>query len=171
MASVARDVDLLPVALSFHAVRHVDACAVHVELPAVVDAAQAVKLVPPEEQRRPPMRAVRVDAPDPPMRVAEHDELLTHQHEAHRLAVGLRQLAGKQGGEPEPAEQFAHRLPGPNLRDHGIVFYGQHIALHFRWHRGRAAPAWHWLVANVAHGRGLSSRGNAKSSDCVERND
>ena len=78
--------------------RQVDAVAVGVEFPAVIDAAQAAFLVAAEEQRRAAMRAIRVDQADTPLRVAEGDQVLAEQAHAHRRAVALRQLRGQRRG-------------------------------------------------------------------------
>ena len=52
-------------------VRHVDAVAVDVELPAVVGAADALVLVAPEEQRRAAVRAAMIEDADPAARCRE----------------------------------------------------------------------------------------------------
>ena len=68
-------------------VRHVDAVAVDVELPAVVDAAQAGFFIAAEEQRRAPMRAVALDQAGLAVGVAEADQLLAEQHYPQRIGV------------------------------------------------------------------------------------
>ena len=73
-------------------VRHVDAVAVHVELPAVIDAAQPTFLVSAEEHRGAAVRTVVVDQAYSAVAVAEGDELLTQQQHAHRIAVRPLQL-------------------------------------------------------------------------------
>src|SRR5262249_54044473 len=69
--------------------RHVDAIAGNVELPAVVDAADAVLLVTPEEQRGAAVWAAMVYDADPPGAVAKGNQLLAEQHQPHRGAVAL----------------------------------------------------------------------------------
>ncbi len=56
-------------------IRHVEAIALGVELPAVIDAAQPALLVAPEEQRGAAMRAAVVQDADRPAAVAERDQL------------------------------------------------------------------------------------------------
>ena len=89
-------------------VRHVEAVAFDVELPAVIDAAQAAFLVAAEEQRGAAVRAAMLHDADPAVGVAEGDELLAEQQEPHRLAVGL-QFRRETGGNPVFAHQVAHR--------------------------------------------------------------
>ena len=89
-------------------VRHVDAVAFDVELPAVIDAAQAAFLVAAEEQRGAAVRAAMLHDADPAVGVAEGDQLLAEQHQPHRLAVGL-ELRRETGGNPVFAHQVAHR--------------------------------------------------------------
>jgi hypothetical protein len=69
-------------------IRHIDAGAVHSELPAVVHAAKAGFLVPSKEQRGATMWAVVLDQADLAVAVAEGDELLAQQLHPHRIAVG-----------------------------------------------------------------------------------
>ena len=90
-------------------VQHVDAVAGHVELPAVIDAAQAALLVAAEVQRDAAVRAELVDQPDLAVGVAERDQVLAEQPHAHRRAVGLGDLAREQRGDPIPPHRVAHR--------------------------------------------------------------
>src|SRR2546428_11524164 len=76
---VRGNVYLLPVRLSFDAVRQVNALAVHVELPAVVDAAQTVFFVSAKEERRATMRAISIETTDTAIRVAKGNQLLAQQ--------------------------------------------------------------------------------------------
>src|SRR5215831_8490821 len=70
-------------------VHHVDATAVHVELPAVVDAAEPTLLVPPEEERGLAMRAALVEEPDAAAGVTKGDQLLAEQLHAHGRTISL----------------------------------------------------------------------------------
>ena len=76
--------DLLGEGLGGRDVRHVEAIALHVELPAVIRAAQPGLLVAAEEQGRAAMRAAVIHDADASARVAERDQLLAQQHEAGR---------------------------------------------------------------------------------------
>ena len=87
-AGVGGDLDLVPERVAFGRVRHVDALAVDVELPAVVDAAQAVLVVAAEEHRRAAVRAVRIDQADAAVGVTEGDEVLVEDLDLDRDAVG-----------------------------------------------------------------------------------
>ncbi len=71
-------------------VRHVEAVAGNVELPAVIDAAQPALLVAAEEQRGAAVRAAMVHHADAARAVAEGQKLLAQQHEAGRRAVALQ---------------------------------------------------------------------------------
>ena len=84
--------DLLHEARRRHA-RHVHTVAGNVELPAVIDAANAPLLVASQEQRGTAVRAAMVHHADPAFTVAKGDQLLAEQHQAHRRAVA-RQLRG-----------------------------------------------------------------------------
>ena len=81
-------------------VRRIDAIAVRVELPAVIDAAYAVLLVAPEEQRGAAVRAFMVHDPDPPGAVAERDQFLAEQH---RGASGRRRPSAPTTSPPGPS--------------------------------------------------------------------
>ena len=89
--------------------RHLDDVAVNVELPAVIEAAQAAILVAREHQRGAPVRAVFVEHADATFAVAENNEVLTEQTNLDRRAVGLRDFLGQAGGDPVPAHDLAHR--------------------------------------------------------------
>jgi hypothetical protein len=73
-------------------VQLIDAGTGDVELPAVIDAAQAALLVAPEIERHAAMRAELLDQPDAALGVAEGDELLTHQFDAHRRTIRFTDL-------------------------------------------------------------------------------
>ena len=58
------------------------------------------------------MRAVRVDDADASVGVAEGDEVFAEDAHADRHAVRAGQLLDEQRGQPEAAEQLAHRRAG-----------------------------------------------------------
>ncbi|MGY4446984.1 hypothetical protein ACVWZR_001644 [Bradyrhizobium sp. i1.3.1] len=68
-------------------VRHFEAAAVNVELPAVIDATDTVLLVTAEEQRGTTVRTLMIQHANPARAVTEGNELLTEQHQAHWIAV------------------------------------------------------------------------------------
>ena len=100
---------------------HVHAVAGHVELPAVVDAAQPALLVAAEEERGATVRAVGGHQPDGALGVAEGDQVLAEQPHLLGLAVGLGQLAGGKGGQPVLAQQVAHERATPGTAQKLVV--------------------------------------------------
>ena len=61
---VGRGTNLLLEMQFFGLVHHVDTAALNVELPAVVDTAQATRFIAAKKQRYPPMRTVLIEKPD-----------------------------------------------------------------------------------------------------------
>jgi len=109
-------VDLVLEVLALGDVELIEAIAVDVEFPAVIDAADAVFLVAAEEQRCAAMRATLIHDADAARCIAESDQLLVEEEDAHRRAVGF-ELAGKRGRNPILPHQLAHRGDGAGLRD------------------------------------------------------
>ena len=109
-------------------VHHVHALPVHVELPAVVHAAQAAVFVAAQPQRHQAVRAELVKQADAPVGVAECHQFLAQQLDPNRLSVRLRQLPGQQGGHPVAAHQFAHGRACPDLRERHIFCLRNHSA-------------------------------------------
>ena len=134
-------------------VHHVHALAVHVELPAVVHAAQAAVFVAAQPQRHQAVRAELVKQADAPVGVAESDQFLAQQLDPHRLSVGLRQLPGQQRGHPVAAHQFTHGRAGPDLRERHILCLRNHRAYLL------------WMVVRVAANGSICYAGGA---DTVE---
>ena len=112
--------------------RHVDAGAVAIELPAVIDAAQSAFFVAAEEHRRAPVRAEGIDQADLALRVAKRDQVLAEQLDAHGRAVGLRHFLDQQRRDPVAPEQVAHRRAGPDAGQAFVILRTQHIDLTFR---------------------------------------
>lgn len=106
-------------------VRHVNAVAGDVELPAVVDAADAARLVAAEEQRGAAMRAAMVHHADLARAVAEGDQLLAEQHQAERRAV-RGQFRRHAGRDPVLPHQLAHRRAGAGMDQDLAVALGRH---------------------------------------------
>ena len=117
---------LAPVVGLGRLVRHLHAIAVHIELPAVIDAAQAAVLIAAEIERGAPVGAFLVENADPAARVPEGHEVLAQQPEPHRVAIGPRQLLRHERRKPEPAEQRAHRRAGTGPAEQFVVFRFQH---------------------------------------------
>ena len=128
--------------------RHVDAVAVLVEFPAVVDAAQSALFVAAEEQRGAAMRTKRIDDADVAVRIAKRYQIFAQQTHAHRRAVGFGQLFGKQRREPVAAEQVPHRRARTDTGEAFVILLTQHsaapnfpvIASRNRWVGGSAMP-------------------------------
>ena len=94
---------------------------VDVELPAVVDAAQAALLVPPEAQRDAAVRAELIQQADAALRVAEGHQVLAEQADAHRRGIGFGDLARKQRRYPVHAHRGAHRGALPGTRQQFVL--------------------------------------------------
>ena len=101
-------------------VGHFDAAAVDVELPAVVDAAQAAILVAAEEQAGAAVRAAVVHDAHAAGAVAKGDQPLAQQHQAQRVAIG-GELARQHGRQPVLAHQAAHQGAGAHVHEVGAV--------------------------------------------------
>ena len=99
----------------------VHAPAVGIELPAVIDAAQAALFVAPEEQRGAAMRAEFVEETDAALRVAERDEVFAEELDADGRTVGLGQFPREQRGHPVSAHGVAHRRAGTDAGQELVV--------------------------------------------------
>jgi hypothetical protein len=108
--------DFLRVVLTRRCVRHIDTITRGVELPAVIDAADAVLLVAPEEQGGAAMWAAVIQDPDPAGAVAERDQPFAEQHQPHRRAVAL-QLRRHRRRNPVLPHHFAHHSAGPDTEE------------------------------------------------------
>ena len=106
--------------------RHLDDVAVHVELPAVIEAAQAAVLVAGKEQRRPPVRAVFVEHADAALAVAKHHEILAQEAHLDRRAVGLGDLLRQAGRDPVAPHDLAHRRIAFDAAQQVVFLGGQH---------------------------------------------
>ena len=106
--------------------RHVDAAAVGVEFPAVIDAADAAFLVAAEPEIGAAVRAVLVDHADHAARIAEREQLLAHHDDLLRRAVGFGQFLRQQHRQPEPAQQFAHPRSRTAFGQEFVVLGAEH---------------------------------------------
>src|SRR5262249_46376490 len=91
--------------------RHVDAVSGYVELPAVIDAAQAALLVAAEKQRCATVRAAVVEHPNAPGAIPERDQFLPEKHQAHWRPVG-RERGRQCCRDTVPAYEPAHHGSG-----------------------------------------------------------
>ena len=71
---------------------NIDALAIHIEFPAVIDAAQSTLLVAPEIQLGAPMRAVRIEHADAVVAVSERHQVFPQEANTNRGTVGARQF-------------------------------------------------------------------------------
>src|SRR5712691_6220743 len=76
---VGRGMNLILEMQCFGLVHHVDTVALNVELPAVVDTAQATRFIAAKEQRYPPMRTVLLEQPDTTCRVTKGYQVFAQQ--------------------------------------------------------------------------------------------
>src|SRR5262249_29884326 len=121
-------------------VGHIDARAVHVELPAVVDAAQAAFLVACPEQVRPAVRAILFEQANLAVGVAEGNQVLTEQPDFDRAVVWCWQVTRWQKWQPVLADELAHQRAWANARELLVVFLRQH---------GDTVPPWGSSIARV----------------------
>src|SRR5581483_11220385 len=110
-------------------VGHIDALAAHLELPAVVDAAQPLLLVAAEEERGAAVGTVVAQQPHLAPGVAEGDEVFTKDPQAEGWAIRVRELGGHEHREPEAAKQRAHRRAGPDSGQQLVFRLTCHAAL------------------------------------------
>src|SRR5262245_61031038 len=95
--------------------RHVDAAAGNVELPAVIDAAQAILFIACEEQRSAAVRAAMVHHADPARTVAKADQLLAEHYQPERWSID-NQLRRHRRRYPVLSHQLPHHGPGADPR-------------------------------------------------------
>ena len=126
-----------------------------VELPAVVDAANAVFFVAAEEDRGATMGAGFGDEPGTAAGVPEGDEVFAEQADAHGLAVRL-QLPGVEEGKPVGAHDGAHLGAWADATHDLVVCCAEHVSLL------RYAG---WRIADDAS----ALNGNTSGGDCLDR--
>ena len=126
-ARVGAGLDLVLERLALWRVRHVDAVARDVKLPAVVDAANAALFVPAKEQRCAPVRAVLVHQRGGAVGVAECDERFAQECHLYGVAVRSRKLICQQRRNPESAKYLAHRGASIDIGKQFVVILCQHI--------------------------------------------
>ena len=107
-------------------VHHIYALAVDVEFPAVIDAAESAFLVAAQPEGGQAVGAEFLQEADASLGVAESDQLLAQQLEAHGVAVRFRQFPGQQGGHPVAAHQVAHSGAGADAGQGDVVGLRNH---------------------------------------------
>ncbi len=126
---VGLDLHRLMVTHAGRYVRQVDRLAGHVELPAVIDAAQPAFLVAAVEHVRAAMRAADVDEADASLGVAEGDQLFAHDRDANWHAIRFRQFLGQGDRLPEAPEIRAHAGARISAGQEFVVFRRKHSFL------------------------------------------
>jgi len=106
--------------------RHVRAAAFNVELPAVVDAADAVFFVASPEEAGAAVRARGLHEADATAAITECDEVLAKETYAHRRAVGAGEFPGEQRGHPVAPHDVAHGGSSVGLHEELVVLGAQH---------------------------------------------
>jgi hypothetical protein len=118
---------------------HLQDVAFHVELPAVIEAAQPAFFVAAVDQRGAPVRTIFVEHAEAAVAVAEHDQVLAEQSYAHRGSVRLDHFLGQAGRYPMPPHELAHRRIAFDTAQE-IVFFRRHHG-NFLQRARRALPA------------------------------
>src|SRR6516225_11128491 len=91
---------------------HVDDVAFDVELPAVIETAQAAFLVASESKRGLAVRTKLAKQTELSFAVAERHEFLAKELDAHRRTAGFCNLFGEKRRDPVTPHQSAHRRIG-----------------------------------------------------------
>ena len=106
--------------------RGVDHVAVNVVLPPVVDAPEAAPvapvLVPAEEERGAPVRALIRQQADTPFDVPECHQGLSQEADASGRPARLRYLLREERGKPVPPEHVPHRRSGAHTAQELVLF-------------------------------------------------
>jgi hypothetical protein len=110
-------------------VGHIDAVAVNVEFPAVVNATQAALFVATEEETRAAMRTVLIEKADLAVRVAESDQVFAKDAKSNGVRIGRWQLGRKQRRQPEAAKELAHGRTWPGATQKVVLCLTQHACL------------------------------------------
>src|SRR3569833_1188139 len=106
--------------------RRIEALAVDVEFPTVKQAAQPALLIDAERKGGSAVRTMFVKQAAFAFAVHEADQVLAHQPDTHRLAVG-REFVGQHGGHPEAPHEIAHRSARADPAEQFVVFVGEHL--------------------------------------------
>ncbi len=107
---------------------HIDAVAMHIELPAVVHAAQSTLFIAAKEQGRAAMGAIGIHQARAPLGVPEQDEVFAEDLHPDRVTVGSGQLLGEGDREPEASKELAHGRTRAGSTDEFVFLARQHVA-------------------------------------------
>ena len=102
--------------------RRIDDPPLHVELPAVVDAAQTTIFVATVDERHAAVRTELVEQADTTVRVAKRDQPFSQELDSDRRAVGFRQSFGEHRRQPVATECLAHRRSGVSTHQELVLF-------------------------------------------------
>ena len=108
---------------------HFEYVALHVELPAVVQAAQAAVFVTAVDQRGAAVRAVLANHADAAFAVAEHDKVFAEDARLDRCAVRFADLFNQADRGPVLAHQLAHGGFAFYAAQQFVFFMSQHRCL------------------------------------------
>ena len=109
--------------------RSVDHVAFDIDLPSVVQAAQAALLVAPERKRRAPVRTMLIDHSEPAQAVPKRHQVLAQQAHPNGRAVGGCHFLGHARGNPVTPHQRAHRGAALDPAEQIVLFGAQHRCL------------------------------------------
>src|SRR5690242_9136290 len=105
---IGRLTDLLFEAALDRLVRHINALAIHIEFPAVINAAQPVLFVAAEKQRCAPMRTVARQKSHFAVGIAKHNQMFRKNSETNRRTIRFRQLTRNGNRQPKTAQQISN---------------------------------------------------------------
>ena len=121
--------------------RQFDTMAIDVVFPAVIGAAQAVRLVAAEPQRDTAMRAELLDHADASAGIAKGQQLFSEQLHSHRRAIRHRQFMVVKGRDPVAAKVVTHQGARPGADKFLVLFVAQHAKLSGISRIARRTPA------------------------------
>ena len=105
---------------------HVEHTALDIELPAVIQAAQAALLVAAEGERSAAVQAVLAKNSEAALRVPEDHQVLAEQARSHRRPILVRGLLGHADRQPVAPHDLPHRRAALDAAQQFILLAGQH---------------------------------------------
>ena len=110
----------------FGRIGQIDAIAINVELPTVIDTAEAALLIAAPEQVRAPVRAVGIQNADAAMTVPERNQIFAKDAQSDRRSVRFRHLGGQHHRQPKTPKQVPHCSSWADPNQQFVVFNGHH---------------------------------------------
>src|ERR1700722_13457759 len=120
---VSRDPYLVFESVLLRLVGHVDAGAIHVEFPSVVNASQAALFIAAPEKARSPVGTELINQSHMPVRGPEGNQVFSQEPHPDRGTVWSWHLRGQQRGYPKPAEVFSCGSSRIGLSESFIFFF------------------------------------------------